>query len=384
MASTELTEILDRHVRTGPLPGAVALVAHADRQEVAVVGHTDAEGTRPLARDAIFRIASLTKPVIAAATMTLVDDGLLGLDEPVGRLLPELAEPVVVRDPAGPVDDVVPASRPLTPTDLLTFRAGHGFPADFTLPAVAPLLELLRQGPPQPGKVPDPATWMAALARIPLLHQPGDTWLYNTGADILGVLVARASGQPLPEFLAERLFAPLGMPDTGFHVPRGKLHRFTSLYAPDGEGGARLVDAPDGQWSSPPAFPSGAAGLVSTVDDYHAFARMLLADGTAGGRRLLSAASVRRMTTNHLTRAQRDAATLFLSGQGWGYGGSVDVESFDPWNTPGRYGWVGGTGTTAHISPLTGTVTILLSQVQMTGPVPPPLMRDFWRHAAGA
>jgi CubicO group peptidase (beta-lactamase class C family) len=197
------------------------------------------------------------------------------------------------------------------------------------------------------------------------------------------MLVARVTGRPLHEFLAERLFEPLGMTDTGFEVPAAKLDRFTSYYQPDASGAAELVDAPDGQWSSLPAFPSGAGGLVGTVDDWYAFARMLLADGTVADRQLLSAASVRRMTTDHLTQSQREASDLFLEGQGWGYGGSVDVEPVDPWVVPGRYGWVGGTGTTAHLTPSTGAVALLFTQLAMTSPTPPEVMRDFWRYAAG-
>jgi len=175
-----------------------------------------------------------------------------------------------------------------------------------------------------------PDEWLAALSRIPLLHQPGEAWLSNTCSDIQGVLVARASGRPFSEFLSERLFEPLGMSATGFAVPAPKLDRLTSFYRADPAGGLELVDGPDGPWSSWPAFASGAFGLVSTVDDWHSFARMLLSEGTAGGRRLLSPASVRQMTTNHLTRSQREAARSFLEGQGWGLGGSVDVAAVDP------------------------------------------------------
>ena len=150
---------------------------------------------------------------------------------------------------------MVPAARPITVADLLTFRAGYGFPSDFSLPGGRLLFSELKQGPPQPQLVAAPDEWMAALARIPLLHQPGEAWLYNTCSDILGVLIARASGRPLPEFLAERLFEPLGMADTGFAVPAAKLDRFTSYYRAGAGGGLELVDAPDGQWSSPPALP---------------------------------------------------------------------------------------------------------------------------------
>jgi CubicO group peptidase (beta-lactamase class C family) len=380
MAMSELRDILERHSGPGSAPGAVGLVARGDRVEVQAAGSADAEGRVPMARDSIFRIASITKPVIAAAAMILVQDGRMALADPAATWLPELAAPVVVRTPSSPVGDTVPAARPITVADLLTFRAGYGFPADFSLPAVGLLFSELKQGPPQPQGVVAPDEWMAALARIPLLYQPGEAWLYNTCADIAGVLIARVAGRPLPEFLAERLFEPLGMADTGFDVPAAKLGRLTSFYQAGPDGGLELADAPGGQWSSPPAFPSGGGGLVSTADDWHAFARMLL----AGGAPVLTESSVRQMTTDQLTAAQRDASRLFLEGQGWGFGGSVDVEAVDPWNVPGRYGWVGGTGTAAHIVPADGTVTILLSQLQMAGPTPPALMRDFWRYAAGA
>jgi CubicO group peptidase (beta-lactamase class C family) len=377
---SNLHDILQSYVSNGSVPGAVGLMARGDRVEVAAAGSADVDGTSPMARDSIFRVASITKPITAAAVMMLVEDGRIALEDPVRQWLPELASPAVVRTPASPVDDVVPAVRPITVADLLTFRAGYGFPSDFSLPAVGLLFSELKQGPPQPQLVAAPDEWMAALSRIPLLHQPGEAWLYNTCSDIAGVLIARVSGRPLPEFLAERLFGPLGMVDTGFDVPAGKLDRFTSYYRTDPAGGLELVDAPGGQWSSLPAFPSAAGGLVSTVDDWHSFARMLL----AGGRQLLSPASVRQMTTDQLTQPQRDASRLFLEGQGWGFGGSVDVEAIDPWNVPGRYGWVGGTGTAAHITPSTGTVSILLSQLEMAGPTAPALMRDFWRHAANS
>ncbi|MFI9063998.1 serine hydrolase domain-containing protein [Streptomyces sp. NPDC053429] len=381
---TSLREILASHVSSGYLPGAVGLVARGDRVEVAAVGSAGIGDFPPMARDTIFRAASLTKPITAAAAMTLIEEGRLALDEPVRGPLPELASPVVVRTPSSPLDDVVPAERPITVEDLLTFRAGYGFPSDFSLPAVQALFTELKQGPPQPQLIAEPDAWMKTLARIPLLYQPGRAWLYNACSDILGVLIARISGQPLPEFLAERIFEPLGMRDTGFAVPPADLGRFTGYYRAGDEGALELVDAPDGQWSRMPAFPSGTGGLVSTVDDLYAFGRMLLAGGTADGRRLLSAESVRQMTTDRLTPAQRAGGALFLEGQGWGFGGSVDVERLNPWNEPGRYGWIGGTGTASHIVPATGTVTVLLTQRELSGPASPALMQEFWRYAAGS
>jgi CubicO group peptidase (beta-lactamase class C family) len=269
-----------------------------------------------------------------------------------------------------------------TPADLLTFRAGWGFPDDFSLPAVAPLFSELHQGP---ARIPlDPDTWVARLARIPMLHQPGEAWLYNTGSDVLGVLLARAARQPLGDVLAERLLGPLGMADTGFAVPPGALDRLPAQYRPAPDGSLLPVDpAGSDAWARPPTFPSGAGGLVSTAGDLLAFGRMLLAGGTGpGDRRVLSAEAVRLMTTDHLTAAQRAGGALFLKGQGWGFGGSVDVDRRDPWTVPGRYGWVGGSGTTAHVVPSTGTVSVLLTQREMTGPTPTDLMRDVWRHVS--
>ncbi|MFH9394087.1 serine hydrolase domain-containing protein [Streptomyces sp. NPDC017556] len=386
MTTTPLHELLDAHIAEGSMPGAVALVARGGRTEVAAAGTADLAGPTPMRRDSLFRIASITKPIVAAAAMTLVEDGLIAPADPVAAWLPELAAPLVVRTPQSPVDDVVSAVRPITLLDLLTFRAGYGFPSDFSLPAVAPLFAELKQGPPQPRTVLAPDAWMAALSRIPLLHQPGDGWLYNTCSDILGVLIARVADRPLPVYLAERLFEPLGMTDTGFAVEPADLDRFTGYYRAGADSGSDpvLVDAPDEQWSSPPAFPSGAGGLVSTVDDWAAFGRMLLAGGLNDeGRRVLAAESVRQMITDHLTPEQRAASGLFTEGQGWGFGGAVDIEIAAPWNVLGRYGWIGGTGTTAHVIPSTGTVAVLLTQLELAGPTAPQVMRDFWTYAAG-
>ena len=336
------------------MPGAAALVARGDEVELESVGE--------IKPDSIVRIASITKPIIAAAVMLLLEEGLVALDDPIERWLPELGAPVVVRTPESPIDDVVPAARPITVEDVLTFRAGWGFPSDFSLPSVVELFQKL----PVFGTQETPDEWLATLAEVPMLYQPGEAWLYNTCSDIQGVLIARVSGQPLPEFLAGRIFEPLGMTDTSFHVPAEKLDRLPVYHGPD------LAPRDDGLWTKPPIFPSGSGGLVSTLADWHRFGRMLLADG--GG--LLSPESVRLMRTDHLTQEQRDASTLFLEGAGWGFGGSVAAD--------GRYGWIGGTGTTAHIAPSSGTIGILFTQVAMTGPTSTPLMREFWHYAFGA
>src|SRR5947207_5147844 len=351
---TSLRNLLEKAVESGKAPGAAALVARGEDVEIAGAGEVEP--------DSIVRIASITKPITAAALMLLVDDGLVALDDPIARWLPELASPKVVRTPQSPLDDVVPAARPVTVEDVLTFRAGWGFPASFPLPAVVELFQRL----PVFGPRETPDEWLATLAEVPMLRQPGEAWLYNTCSDIQGVLIARVSGQALPEFLAERIFEPLAMTDPGFHVPAEKLDRLPPYRGPE------LAPIDDGLWTEPPVFPSGAGGLVSTLADLQRFGRMLLADGDG----LVSPRSVRLMTTDHLTQEQRDASTVFLEGAGWGFGGAVSAD--------GRYGWIGGTGTTAHVVPSTGTIGILLTQLQMTGPTPTEFMREFWQYEFGA
>jgi CubicO group peptidase (beta-lactamase class C family) len=376
----DLHHLLDAYVGDGTLPGAVGLVARGDRTEAAVAGSVATDGA-PMGRDSIFRFASITKPITAAAVMILVEDGQLRLDGSVAPWLPELAQPKVVRTPASAVDDVVPATRPITVFDLLSSQAGYGFASDFSLPAIQQLFSVQKDGR-VPSSFPPPDVWLAELAQIPLLYQPGQAWLYDTCSTLQGVLVARVAGQSLPDFLAERVFGPLGMADTGFDVPVAKRDRFTSYYQTDAAGQLVLADGPDGEWSIPPALPLGNGGLAGTADDWLAFGRMLLAGGTAAdGKRLLTADSIALMTTDHTTPRQRELGQLFLEGQGWGFGGSVDVAPIDPWNVPGRYGWVGGTGTSAHITPSTGTIAILLTQVAADSPVPPQWMRDFWHYA---
>ena len=375
---TDLHGVLHRYVDDGTYPGAVALIAQGDRAEVAAVGSV-AVGGPPMTEDSIFRLASITKPITAAAVLMLIDDGVLRLDDPVARWLPELARPTVVRTPAAPIDDVVPADRPITVFDLLSSQAGYGFAADFGLPSIQALATVQTDGR-HPRSFPPPGEWTARLGALPLAYQPGAAWLYDTCSTLQGVLVERVTGGTLPEFLEARLFRPLGMADAAFWVPPAKRARMTSYYRP----GLTLVDGPDGEWSSPPEFALGNGGLAGTAHDWLAFGRLLLRGGvTAGGRRLLSADSVRRMTTDHTTPAQREIGSLFLDGQGWGFGGSVDIARTEPWNVPGRYGWVGGTGTSAHIEPSSGTVAILLTQLGAESPAVPPWMRDFWLYAAG-
>lgn len=210
-----------------------------------------AVGGPPLQRDSIFRIASLTKPITAAAAMILIDDGKLGLDEPIERCLPELANRRVLRRLDGPLDDTVPATRSITVRDLLTFTMGMGiaFAAPGSTPIQRAIDDLqLGQGVPRPQAPPPPDEWLRRLGTLPLMHQPGEQWMYNTGCDVLGALIARASGRPFDSFLRERMLEPLGMIDTAFSVPADQRHRLVTSYLVDPRSGAlQPFDPPDGQ-----------------------------------------------------------------------------------------------------------------------------------------
>jgi CubicO group peptidase (beta-lactamase class C family) len=361
---TGLQELVDVACYGGALPGAVALVSRHGQVDVACAG-VRTIGGEPMTRDTLFRIASLTKPITAAAAMVLVERGRLRLDDPVTELLPELGNLRVLRSVDGTVDDpgnLEPAKRAITLRGLLTLQAGIGLPESFDAPIVKVLFEQLAEGPARPQQHPETEEWISRLARRPLLHQPGEGWTYNTGAEILGVLLARAADAPLPEVLGDTLLGPTGMADTGFWADR--TDRLASYYR-RGQAVLELVDPPDGQWAQPPRFPSGGGGLLSTVDDWHAFGQMLLAGGEHRGRRVLTQESVAAMMSCHVDGGPQH---LFLDGQGWGFGGSVDIRLNERWNVLGRYGWVGGTGTAGYVIPSSDTVVVWMSQVELMGP----------------
>jgi CubicO group peptidase (beta-lactamase class C family) len=316
--------------------------------------------------------------------MILVEECRLRLDEPVDRLLPELADRRVLAwtDGKGDLDDTVPADRPITVRDLLTFRLGLGM--DFTMSRPQPTLDAaaelgLGAGPPAPAELPDPDEWMRRLGTLPLEYQPGERWLYNTGADVLGVLIARAAEQPFDRFLSERIFEPLGMADTGFWVPPDKLARFGPVYSTGAGGERQVYDPPDGQWSRPPAFPTGSAGLVSTVDDLLAFGEMLLARGSTGhgGQRILSRPAVELMTANQLTPEQL-AGFDPQGASGWGFCVGVQRRQLGLAPSVGSYGWAGGLGSIWSNDPAEGVVGVLLTNQAWSSAGPPPLFDDFW------
>jgi CubicO group peptidase (beta-lactamase class C family) len=374
-------DVMAGHVADGDMPGLVTLVSRGGEVDVDVIGNM-AIGGAPMQRDTIFRIASMTKPVTAAAAMILVEECKLRLDDPVDSWLPELADRKVLRAIDAPLDDTVPARRAITLRDLLTFRLGLGMLAVF--PDRYPIQKAVAEagfapGPVFPSFAPDEL--MRRYGSLPLLYQPGERWLYNSGSEILGVLIARVAGTSFADFLDQRIFAPLGMKDTAFFVPGEKLDRFATAYRRDhATGELNIFDDPAaGKYASPPAFENGSAGLVSTADDFNAFAQMMLNGGRLGSERILSRPAVELMTTDHIAPEQKQGSELFLDGvRGWGFGLSVFTRREDLAGRPGRYGWDGGYGTSWYSDPGEGLTGILLTQRMMDSPQPPRAMVDFW------
>jgi len=390
-----LHELMTGHVEHGGVPGVVTVVSRRGEVHVDAVGTKAAGGAGgPVQRDTIFRISSMTKPVAAVAAMILVEEGRLRLDEPVDSWLPELTDRKVLRTLDSPLDDTVPATRPITVRDVLTFRMGLGMlmVAPGTYPVQREFAALqLGDGPPLPQKPPAPDEWMRRFGTLPLVHQPGEQWTYHISADVLGVLVARAAGRPFAEFLRERIFDPLEMRDTAFSVPPEKIDRFATSYVTDPETGGLVVfdEAAGGQWSSEPAFPSGGGGLVSTADDFVAFGQMMLNHGKLGNERILSRRSVETMTTDQLTpEVKRASAGNFPPGffdtNGWGFGLGVVTGRANVYDSVGKYGWDGGLGTCFSADPSEELVTIQLTQRAWTSPVLPPVAVDFMTAAYAA
>jgi CubicO group peptidase (beta-lactamase class C family) len=374
------------HVERGELPGLVTLISRRGEVHVDAIGMKAVGGNEPMRRDTIFRITSMTKPITSVAAMILVEECKLRLDDPVDRLLPELADRKVVKRLDGPLDDTVPANRPISVRDLLTFRMGQGIvmapPDTFPIQNAAAELELVGLGPPKPDSPLGPDEWMRRLGTLPLVHQPGEKWMYNLGSYVLSVLIARASGQPLETFLRERIFEPLGMRDTGFTVPEANLNRLATSYTVNRATGALVLHdgVANSQWGRPPAFPDGGGGLVSTVDDYLAFSLMLLNKGKHGGERILSRPSVELMATDQLTPEQKAASPFpgLWENRGWGFGVCVVTHRDGVAATPGQYGWNGGFGSSWSVDPAEEMVAMVMTQRAFTSPIPPETILDFW------
>jgi CubicO group peptidase (beta-lactamase class C family) len=350
--------LLDQQLAAGRFPGYAVGIRHRDEVSCRVNGTLALDSDRPVRTDTIFRIASLSKIVGGVLALTMVADGVLRLDDEVGRWLPELAEPRVLRTPTGELTDTVPAERPILVRHLLNFTAGIGL-----VPDPCPIQQALTEARLAPGPLLPPFDGDEYLARagaLPLAYQPGSTWLYHCSADLLGVLLARAAGQPLSTLLAERVTCPLGMHSTAFCAEDPS--RLTTHYIPTPDG-LRVFDQPDGRYARPPAFESLAAGLVSTVDDYLSF--LTVFSGTSG---VLDAESARLMTTESITPEQRAGVVQLMGpGSSWGLCIGLDLATSQPWMAPGRFGWNGGAGTSAYVDPSRELASVLLTPRMMLG-----------------
>jgi len=357
--ASELEALLVRHVEAGTVPGAVALRGGRDTEVVAV--GVASIGGKPMREDAIFRIQSMTKPITAVAALRLVEAGRIGLDQSVETWLPELADRRVLTSPGAPLDDTVPAQRPITLRHLLTMGSGYGMEFGET-----PLQKAMAHNGTHAG--PEPIAlgadeWLARLAELPLAFQPGEGWRYHHSFALLGILLARLTGRPLEAHLANDLFDPLGMPDTAFWVPQEKLDRLPAAYR-HGEGGlAETEPAGGGFYAGAAPFDVSHAEIVSTARDYHRFLRMLVEREPVEGAPSISDGHRRQMTSDQVPAGNKTPDSFFpgfWDGTGWGFG--VGVETSGPHR--GRYGWSGGQGTNFYVDP-DGTIGILLTQVEM-------------------
>lgn len=388
-----LSDVLQGYVDRGEIAGAVTLVYRKGEEAYAdSIGWQDKESRTPIRRDTLFRIMSMTKPVTAAAALILVEEGKIRLHDPLDAWLPELSDRVVLRDPNGSLNDVVPASRQITLHDLLTSRIGIGWD-DHQLQST--MLQLLPAPLAKPLGIAnaeehlDPDAWMKRLAQLPLLYQPGARFLYHIAYDILGVLIARAAGRPLGEWLCERIFEPLGMKDTGFTVSPERRSRLAVAYAPNADGSLFAVERPETTgWVEDPLFPSGGGGLVSTADDYQRFGRMLLGHGELDGVRILSRKSIEAMTTDHLTPEQHAQpffdetdydGSMMWTNKGYGYGVSVRTRSIGIGPGAGSFFWPGALGSTWIADPRENLMATLM--IQLRGAQLPKnswIAQDFW------
>ncbi len=356
-----LTQVADKYVADGSLPGVVTLVYRDGKMAyVSARGYQDLATKAPMRRDTIFAMASMTKPITAVATMMLIEDGKLRLDEPVDRLLPELADRKVLIDPTGPLTNVRPSPRPITVRDLLTYRMGIGVIGYAGIDESSPIGRAFATTTER-GITAD--EYMARLGDLPLVYAPGERFMYNTPSSVLGVLIERASGMPFERFLETRIFQPLGMKDTGFYVPAEKRSRVATVYAPGPEG--TLVPTGREAPSAPPVFPSPSGGLYSTADDYMAFARMLLNKGKLGDVRILSRPGVELMTRDYLTEEAPQSFFIFdnfFSEAGFGYGLQVQTRQTGYGPSVGSYWWQGATGVAWTADPKEEMIYVRLIQ----------------------
>ena len=373
-SASTIDSILSEHVAQGELAGVAALVWRPERPTRAItVGRRDVARDLPVTRDTIFRIASLTKPVTSVAALTLLDEGRFDLDDPITRVAPELENLQVLQDPEGPLDNTLAARRAITFRDLLTHRSGLTYGEFHRGPIRAACATTLGS---QIDNVLSPDEWIAKLATLPLIDQPGAAFHYGISDDVLGFLIARIEETTLGAVMRRRVFDPLGMHDTHFVVPHDKRRRQAALTGFDhagrlttlavAPGGHALAERPDSM-----TFEAGGGGLWSTADDYLAFARLFVGGGAVDGVRILRPETCALMMSNQLTSTQRADARMFgrpLFAKGHGYGMGVAVV-MEPEHADvlrcrggvGTVGWPGAYGSWWQADPNDGSVLIFLS-----------------------
>jgi CubicO group peptidase (beta-lactamase class C family) len=356
-------------VDAGDLSGFVTLIwRKGEIAQLNILGKRDIEQNQPMARDTLFRIASMTKPITSVAALMLMEEGKLSLSDPITKWMPEFSNMRVLKDAQGPLEETVPAARPITVEDLFTHRSGLAY--GFT--SIGPIAEAHQKALGDVLNIPtSPDAWLKALASLPLSYQPGTRFHYSHATDVLGFLVGRIAGMPFRDFVMQRILGPLGMTDTDFYVPPEKRARAAVVYRQDEKTGA-LIPLEFKQYDSPPDFCGGGGGLISTADDYLKFARMLLNKGTLDGKRYLKAETVALMTANRLTPDQRQHTFLglpFWLGQGFGLGVSMitdpDQLGFLGKGSPGSFGWPGAFGTWWQADPEEEMILIYLIQNAM-------------------
>lgn len=367
----QLKQVVQRAVDAGEIAGAATLACRNGEIQTACAGWRDKEANLPVERDTIFRLASMTKPITSLAAMMLVEQGRFALTDPISRYAPEFSEMRVMRSPDGPLNETDPAWRPITFDDLLTHRAGFTY-ADFHKSPIGQAYREVLGGDVDSDVAPD--QWIAGLAKLPLIAQPGSAMVYGRSTDLLGLLMARIEGRPLGEVLKRLVFNPLGMKDTSFLVPRENHHRRASAYGFNdggelmkltGWGGVTVAERPDDM-----SYESGGAGLWSTVDDYLKFARVFVQGGVVDGLHILRPETLAMMASNQLTDDQRARSTLlgdrpFAKGRGFGLGLSVVLETdkgdFMRRGNPGTVSWPGAWGAWWQADPKDKSMLIFLA-----------------------
>ncbi|HEX5140454.1 MAG TPA: serine hydrolase domain-containing protein [Dehalococcoidia bacterium] len=373
-----VTRVVHRAVDEGRIPGGMTLVGrHGKVAYFDTYGSADLEAGKPLAEDTIFRIYSMTKPIVSVALMTLYEEGLFQIDEPVSKYIPQLKGLKVFAGGTAEAPILRDATREMNIRDILSHTSGlAGGPGDAN--AVAQMYRA-RGIPGLSAEGATLAGMVEKLGQVPLVFDPGTQWLYSIATNVVGHLAEVLSGQPLDRFLEERIFRPLGMVDSGFHVPAEKVSRFAANYERDDAGRLKLLDAPGtSNYLKPQTFFSGTGGLVSTMQDYTQFARMLANGGELDGARIIGPRTLQYMASNHLDGG-KDMATMSSAGyseisrwgQGFGLGFSVLMDSVlaGTIGTVGEYGWSGAAGTTFFISPGEDMFAVFMTQLMRAQPL---------------